>query len=238
MTLAIHRFTSPQDLFSFAAIDFLAELKNTLEKKTHFDVALPGGETAQQFFLVLKNMLVGNKNLSSIRFFFSDERTVPLESKDSNAGNAYRILLEPLAIEEAQFFPMYNQKNSAAHSAQEYENILLNKLLKNSDGVPVFDLIYLGIGGDGHTASLFPHSVVFKENDLVCAVAEKNISHQRITFMPKLINNASRIIMMATGASKASIIRRIIDGPANEIALPAQMIMKNPQARGALLLAI
>jgi 6-phosphogluconolactonase/glucosamine-6-phosphate isomerase/deaminase len=102
---------SLEEMFEQAAQDFHTLFDGVMAKKQYFDVALSGGATAKAFFGFLINQIMSHKHLARLRFFFSDERVVDLESYDSNAGNAFRLLIEPLAINNDQFFPMYDGKN-------------------------------------------------------------------------------------------------------------------------------
>ncbi len=238
MSLAIVNHETLELLFEHAAKDFLVDFEATLHKKQFFDVALSGGATAKAFFGFLINVLINHKHLSQIRFFFSDERVVGIDSSDSNAGNALNLLLKPLGIDSAQVFPMYDGKNRAEACAREYES-LIKKLVENdADGVPVFDLIYLGIGQDGHTASLFPHNELLKDgHGLIRSMKEAGFPYDRITMMPGLINAARRICVMAYGPSKASIINDIINGPELGHALPAQLVLRNTASNVTLMTA-
>lgn len=241
MSLTIHNASSANALFLEAASDFLRLLDVTLEHKPHFDVALSGGSTAKEFFRILAHTASGHRNIERIRFFFSDERVVPLANVDSNAGSALRLLLEPLSIDVSNFFPMYDGTRSAELSASSYENLLRNSLANDNSGLPVFDLIYLGLGQDGHTASLFPHSHLIRniDNDkrLVVVTSEPHIAYERITLMPRLINNSKNICIMATGESKAKVVDNIINGPLMPESLPAQLVLRNVSGQVTLMTA-
>jgi 6-phosphogluconolactonase len=232
MSLKIDRYQSVAHMMQIAAHDFLAELEQVVEKKPFFDVALLGGSTAKDFFNYLVPIAMYHPNLKKIRFFFSDERAVPLESVDSNAGNAWRLLLEPLGIDQAQFFPMYDGIDGK-NSAQNYQKLLEEKLLLKK-GLPTFDLIYLGLGLDGHIASLFPNSAILEEKTLVSATKEPNIPFERITLMPKILKAAQKVCLLATGAEKKALIDRIIK---DDLDVPAEIILKKPKNSVAVLLA-
>lgn len=229
MSLTVVNHESLEDLFEKAAQDFLLYFDETLQKKSTFAVALSGGASAKAFFGFLINVLSGHENLSKLRFFFSDERVVAIDNADSNAGNAFRLLLEPLGLNAAQIFPMYDEKSSRDECALAYENLVKQLLPANAHDVPVFDLIYLGIGQDGHTASLFPRNNLLKDpHSLVRATnAEEGFPYDRITMMPRLINAAVRIYILAYGPAKAAVIHNIINGPELPERLPAQLIMRN-----------
>lgn len=232
------KFASEYELFSWAAEDFVARALAAFEHKDYFDVALSGGSTAQNYFAILSKRLQGQIFLNRLRFFVSDERVVDFSSKDSNAGNAWLKLLKPLGLAKSQLFALHDQSYPPAQGALEYEKLLKELLHKE---VPVFDIIYLGVGLDGHTASIFPYSTMVKNIDadprLVAAPEEEVAGYKRLSFMPRLINAAAHICIMAPGASKAQIINDIMTGPLDPIKLPAQLIMRTHNKNLSVLLS-
>src|SRR5580704_6920827 len=137
MPLKINYYQSMAHMMQIAAHDFLAELEQVLEKKPFFDVALSGGQTAKDFFNYLVPIAMYHQLLKKIRFFFSDERAVPLDSPESNAGNAWRLLLEPLGIDKSQFFPMYDPNFSGNQNAENYQKLLEENLTLKKN-IPCF----------------------------------------------------------------------------------------------------
>lgn len=238
MALVVINHDSIEDLFERAARDFLSRFDETLTKKPFFDVALLGGTTANAFFTFLINQLIGHANLSRVRFFFSDERVVEIDSTDSNAGNAKRLLLSPLGIDDTQIFPMYDGKCHPEACAKDYENLVKTLVPIDAQDVPIFDLIYLGIGQDGHTASLFPHNEILEDaHRLVRATKESGFPYDRITMMPRLIIAATQIYVLAYGPQKAAVINEIVNGPLLPHSLPAQLILRNEASNAILLTA-
>lgn len=221
------KFENEDELFSWAADDFVAKACASLEHKDYFDVALSGGSTAQNYFAVLAETLRDATFLNRLRFFVSDERVVDFSQPESNAGNAWRKLLIPLGLNESQLFSLYNSACSPEEAAQTYEK-LLKKLFQ--EDIPVFDIIYLGVGQDGHTASIFPYSLLAKnhstETRLVASSEDEIAGFRRLTFMPNLINAAKNICVMAPGKNKAKIIDEITTGPLDPLRLPAQLVMR------------
>jgi len=223
-----------------AATGFMRIFEETARKKKSFDVALSGGVTAKEFFSFLVSEIRGHKNLDQIRFFFSDERVVPLESEESNAGNALRNLLDPLSIARRQFFPMYDAKNSSQVCALLYEKLLAKNLAVDKAGLPCFDLLYLGIGLDGHIASLFPNSPLVdaatNHQGYVSVANMPGVLYERITLMPKVINAAKHIHVMAFGAKKAPVIKSILIGPYTPNLFPAQLVLRQTLSQVVLFL--
>lgn len=233
MPINIHSATSSELVLKEAAHHFILKMGHTLKEKPTFDVALSGGSTAQAFFGQLFKALSCDQNISRIRFFFSDERTVALDSKDSNAGNAWRALLKPLSVGQENFFPMFDDRRTAQDCALIYQKLLEKKLSSSGSGIPRFDLTYLGIGLDGHTASLFPHSRLLSlngEDGLVAAVHEEGLAHERITFMPRLILASQNISVLALGRDKSLILDQVLYGELKPTHLPAQLILRDRSA--------
>lgn len=234
MSLNYINFDTKTHLFEWACDNFLEQASTTLKHKNFFDVALSGGATAQEFFkfFIKKNYKI--KYLDHIRFFVSDERVVDLSNSNSNAGNAWRILLKNLSISIKNFFPLYDDLSSPEQAAAKYEKLLRNKLVLNEDNLPSFDLIYLGLGQDGHTASLFPHHALLKNleknSQLIAATKEELAGFRRLTFMPRLINAAQNICMMAAGAQKEDVLNTIINGPLDTQSFPAQLVIRDTKS--------
>lgn len=231
MVPSMIKFDEQQELFSWAADNFISLACQTLVHKSYFDVALSGGTTAQGLFKALSHKAQALSFMHQVRFFVSDERMVDLSSLESNAGNLWRGLLLPLGLKRENFFPPYDASDhSLEHCAAAYESLLKNLLDLSSEQVPIFDLLYLGIGQDGHTASLFPGSPLVNNiefNELLVAASEEQARTRRITFMPKLINAARNICVMAVGEAKAQVISDIMLGPLMPQKLPAQFVLRS-----------
>jgi 6-phosphogluconolactonase len=229
VSIIIKRYDDKSILFAAAVDDFLCLFKKTLTHKKYFDVALSGGQTAKEFFAILRNKIHDLPHLSHLRFFFSDERASVFDSADSNAGNAWRIL-SSTSVKRSQFFPMFDDINSPAICARNYESLLQRELSLNACNIPIFDLIYLGIGSDGHTASLFPNSKLINNHmtnkKLVDTEKIDHIPFERITLMPRIIQAAQQIHVIAVGQEKAAIIDQILNGALDPTELPAQLILR------------
>lgn len=229
--MEVVNFADRHELFLWATRNFFEVAHEAISERQHFDVALSGGSTAQSFCKALKERNLPPELIAHTRFFLSDERMVPLTSNDSNGGNLWRSLLLPLTVSRQCFFPLYDGTQSVEVSARTYEHALKSLLSQNKNGTPIFDLIYLGIGEDGHTASLFPHSqlmaTIDENQSLIAATAENLGGFERITFMPKLILSARHICVMAPGDNKALVIERIVNGPMVPQKLPAQLILRS-----------
>ncbi|CCH41667.1 hypothetical protein BN7_1208 [Wickerhamomyces ciferrii] len=198
-----------------------------LSSKEYFDIAISGGSLGK----VLKAGLVTNKELGSKiqwskwRVFFSDERLVPLEHEDSNYGLFNELVLKSLAHEGHEGPTVYTINESLLHDsdtsndeaiAKEYASFLPKSL----------DLILLGCGPDGHTASLFPGRKLLKESNVTIATIADSPKppSRRITFTFPVLQNSKNIAFVAEGEGKAPVLKEIF-GP-TESGLPCELVNK------------
>jgi 6-phosphogluconolactonase len=159
----------------------------------------------------------------SIEFFWGDERTVPLSSEESNAGVALRTFFNQVPDNPARVHPWQTDINPDT-AAANYQ-ALLGELLPVEDGYPRFDLVLLGMGDDGHTASLFPHTTALNETERwTAANPVEKLNTVRLTLTAPVINNARMVVFLIAGANKAERLAEVIDGPAEPDRLPSQMI--------------
>ena len=157
-----------------------------------------------------------------IYFFFGDERYVPFTSPDNNGSMVKKTLFDPLSIADANIFYI-NTAIPPDESAKKYAQCIL----AHFENKPVrFDLILLGLGENGHTASLFPHTPVLKEKKaLVKAVYLEDLSSYRITMTAALINGAYAIAFLVYGAAKANAVYEVLKGERDFGTYPAQLII-------------
>lgn len=228
MSVKENYFSSSTALNNALADDFLWRCHESLHKKNYFNVALAGGSSAQDFFAALLPKLKNSDVKKQIRFFFSDERVTSVESSESNAGNARRLLLDPLGISSEQIFLLYDEKKTPHDNARDYELMLFRLLDCTNNAVPSFDVIYLGIGTDGHTASIFPGSdLITDQQRLVRATKQAPKPFERITMMPRLLQSARRVIISAFGDKKLHLIQQLMHGEYNPQQFPAQLILRD-----------
>ncbi len=192
---------------AYSASDFIAKtIDSILLNKSRAKIALCGGSTPKDAY-----SLIGKKNLewSNVDVFLGDERWVDNKSQDSNC-----FLLNNSLFKEgnpslsASFFSVNTvELASPEKSADDYETILKNNL----DGdPPKFDLILLGLGDDGHTASLFPDSDALLERDKLITVGEGK-GYKRITFTSKLLSSADKVVFLISGSAKQKALKRLLD---------------------------
>jgi len=207
------------DALSRAAADELAAVARAKAGTCH--VALSGGSTPRRMFEVLVARGRDALPWDRVELWWGDERTVPPEDPDSNYGAAMRVLA-PLRLDPARIHRMEGERPPEA-AAADYERALVEAL----GAPPVLDLVLLGLGPDGHTASLFPGSPAVAEtqrwvvaNPVDSPVAKGKTT--RLTLTAPAINAARRICFLVAGADKATVLRDVLEGPRGKY--PAQLI--------------
>ncbi len=198
--------------------EFVFKLIN--QKNGNFFLALSGGSTPKIWFDYLAENHSQDIPWNRIQLFWGDERCVPPDDPGSNFGMTKKHLLEKIKIPEENIHRIHGEIDPVS-AAEQYEKELYETLGEN----PVFDLIILGMGDDGHTASIFPHEINLWDSEKLCAVATHPISGQkRVSFTGKLINNASAVTFLVTGENKAERIKEIIDEEPNAVYYPASLV--------------
>ena len=191
-----------------------------------FNLALSGGETAKQMFSIWVNEYSSNINWTNIRFFWVDERCVNPDDKDSNYGQAYNLLFNPLGIPAENIHRIHGEADPETEAIR-YSSIVKDNLPYHGNS-PYFDCIILGIGNDAHTASLFPDRIPLLTDSRNYAVSQHPETHQqRITMTGTLILNGSPLLIPAPGSGKYHVIEKVIKGYSDTNATPAAYILSN-----------
>jgi 6-phosphogluconolactonase len=226
----IKTFHDAEQLNSFAAEKFVEIADASIRSGGIFTVALSGGSTPKSLFQLLSSDEYKNKvDWSKVFFFFGDERNVALDDKDSNFLMADENLFAPLQIPDANIFRWNTEAEDAQLIAEDYETaILVFFSLSDEELFPRFDLIFLGMGADGHTASLFPQTQALKETkrNAVANRIEK-LDTTRLTLTFPAINNAANLIFLVKGADKAETLREVLQGEFQPEKYPAQAVKLN-----------
>ncbi len=202
---------------------FLEISRESIQSRGRFLVALSGGSTPLKMYDILAQEPFSSQiDWAKIHIFLSDERFVLESDEASNFGPLKKILLDKISIPQENIHPVVTQITTPELVAHEYENEL-----KKISGVeiPSLDAIFLGIGPDGHTASLFPGIYTPEENEpLVLAIHNSpKPPSERISFSMRLINNAQNVIFLANGSEKATVLKEILENGTSEKILPARM---------------
>ncbi len=185
-----------------------------------FTLALAGGSTPKRLYSSLSR---AGLPWDRLEVFWSDERYVPPDHPDSNQAMARSAWLNQVPIPTSQVHPMPTQPADPAVAAQLYEEELRRCFSLAPAAVPQFDLILLGLGDDGHTASLFPHTPALAVRDRLVTVGAKE-GQPRLTFTVPVINAAARVIFLVTGANKNPALRQVMTTGGDDQAYPARLV--------------
>jgi len=189
--------------------------------------AFSGGTTPHGLYQSLvSSATTGEVPWESVELFFGDERDVPQDHTDSNYRMVQRTLLDHVPIDPRRVHPMPADRDQLESAADEYEQLIRSIVPAGDDGVPRFDLILLGMGQEGHVASLFPRTPALDEREkLVIAHHVSTLGRWRMTFTFPLINAARNVLLLVTGEDKAQAVADIFSNePARSEFLPASRI--------------
>ena len=237
MSNAIVRiYRDPEELAIKAARRFARLADQYVVGCGKFTVALSGGSTPRAMFsLLAEHPFADTVPWSSIYFFWGDERCVPPDHPDSNYRMAYESLLSKAPIPERNIFRIPAEIPEPERAAEEYATALTEFFAAGRgattsgtaplSNLPRFDLVFLGMGPDGHTASLFPHSAALQEGErIVVANYVEKFKAYRITLTATTINNARNVTFLVAGADKADALKHVLEGPGEPDHYPSQMI--------------
>lgn len=203
-----------------AFADFLQKEIAQVEK---INIALSGGSTPKVLFDILAKKYADKIRWKKVNFYWGDERCVAPTDEESNYKMADEKLLQHINIPPGNIHRVLGE-NDPTEEANRYGD-LIEANLNLKGGLPIFDLIILGMGSDGHTASIFPDEIELLEVDKTCAVAVHPESGQRrISLTGKVINTARQVHFLVTGASKNSVVKEIFSKTGNYKNYPAAHI--------------
>lgn len=201
----------------------LEQATGAIAQGGQFTLALAGGNTPRPLY---ESLVCADTPWSQWHIFWGDERYVPLDHPDSNAGMAFQVWLNHVPIPKNQIHPMPTADADPQTAADRYEQVLRQTFGIRDGEFPRFDLILLGMGPDGHTASLFPHTAALTVGDRLITVGNKD-GQPRLTFTVPLINHARQILFLVTGANKQTALRHIFAGTGDPHLYPARLITGN-----------
>jgi len=209
------------DLFETAADMFVTQATEAVRTNGRFTVALSGGSTPKSLYALLatKPGIPWDK----VYFFWGDERHVPPDDPESNYRMVNEALLSKIQVPPENIFRIHAEEKDAAAAAQQYEQVIKDFFHLSPGQFPRFDLIYLGTGPDGHTASLFPGTAALNETQrLVVANWVPKFNTDRLTFTYPVLNAAACVTFLASGPDKAPILHDILENSA--AGLPSQRV--------------
>lgn len=187
--------------------------QDAIVQKSFFSAALSGGHSPQEFYCTLGG-LSDSPAWEKTFLFQTDERFVPPDDRDNNARMIRENLIETLPLREEQIVFIDTKTSSAQEAAERYEQQVRAFWNKYQSGVPGFDLALLGVGNDGHTASLFPGTGALdgSADKAVISVRGKDFSYERISITLSVINHSRYVVFLILGAEKSGVTKRILEG--------------------------
>jgi 6-phosphogluconolactonase len=210
-----------------AAKRVVAIAEEAVARCGRFTVALAGGSTPKRLYsLLTAEPYCTRLPWRKIHLFWGDERAVPPEHQDSNFGMARATLLSRVPIPANQVYRMQAEWADLDAAASEYEAEIAKVFeIRPTDEPPMFDLILLGLGPDGHTASLFPHSHALQEiTRWVAPNYIPELKANRLTLTTRILNRAATVLFLVSGGEKAAVLQAVLEGPPDPERLPAQLI--------------
>jgi 6-phosphogluconolactonase len=223
------RLLSDGELFHAAAEEVVRIGQLSQQETGRFSLVLSGGSTPRRLYqLLAEHPYRAQLDWSKVDFFWGDERAVPPTHQDSNYRMAKETMLDKLGVLPERIHRIAGEKPNLDQAAREYE-IEIERALGKIAGVtprpPHFNLFLLGLGEDGHTASLFPGTKALDETRRwVVAHDVPAVSGKRVTMTPPLINAAHFIIFLVAGATKARVLAEVLQGLTDPHRYPAQLI--------------
>lgn len=216
-------FLTPEDLANNFAEELIGLIKIAEKGNTSLAIAISGGSTPRLLFTVLSDKYSTAVDWRVVKLFWVDERCVPPDNTESNFGMTNKTLLSKIEIPSENIFRMRGE-DDPVKEAERYSE-LIDKQIHQKNSIPVFDIVLLGMGEDGHTASIFQGNEKLFSSNKNCDVAVHPVSGQnRITLTGKVINNARSIFFLVTGNNKADIVNEIFRNSAVSGMFPAAYV--------------
>jgi 6-phosphogluconolactonase len=218
-------FPSPDELAEKFAVEMAGMIDDSAKKNKPFTIVLSGGSTPELLFSLLgKKKYADSVPWQYVHLFWGDERCVSPDNADSNFGMTSRTLLGKIDIPSNNIHRIRGEEDPEKEVYRYSDEISL--YISKRDGIPRFDLVVLGLGEDGHTASIFPGHQELLDSDKICEVACHPLSKQkRITLTGRVINNADKIAFLVTGKKKMEIVEKILKNEQTALNYPAYYIV-------------
>ena len=221
---------TPEAVAREAARRFVLHAAAAIQQRGRFAVALSGGSTPKRLYeLLAQDPYRDQVDWDYVHFFWGDERFVPFTNPASNYHMTEVALLNALELTNGNTHRVQTELESADAAAAAYEQEIVKFFGLAKGELPKFDLILLGLGTNGHTASLFPYSNALRVRDrLVAAEYIDEVKQARITLTVPVLNAAREVTFLVTGAEKANVVKEVLMGPADPDRLPAQLVHPDP----------
>ena len=217
--------TTPQELFAAAADEVIRAANDAVARDGRFTIALSGGSTPKALFNLLATNAKTTLPWDKMFFFWGDERHVGPTDPDSNYRMADEAMLSKVPVPAANVFRFAAENPDAAEVASSYEKTLQKFFHLPAGGFPSFDLILLGMGPDGHTASLFPGSSGLQEKSrLVIANWVEKLKTHRLSFTLPVLNAARCVAFLVSGTDKATMVKTVLEENVPPEQYPAKLV--------------
>ncbi len=221
----IRTLTTPQELFSAAAEEVVRTTNEAVAQRGRFTIALSGGSTPKSLFNLLATNAKSTLPWDRMFFFWGDERHVPPTDPDSNYRMADETMLSKIPVAAGNVFRIPTENPDAAAAAEAYEQTLRKFFELKPGEFPRFDLILLGMGPDGHTASLFPGTAALQEQSrLVVANWVEKMKTHRLTLTLPVLNAARCVTFLVSGIDKAPALHEVLESDAPGDQYPSKLI--------------
>jgi 6-phosphogluconolactonase len=223
--MEVRTLTTPQELFAAAAEEVVHAASEAVAQRGRFTIALSGGSTPKSLFNLLATNARTTLPWDHMYFFWGDERHVPPTDPESNYRMADEAMLSKIPVAVGNVFRILAENPNADAAAADYEQALRKFFALEVGAAPRFDLILLGMGPDGHTASLFPNSAALQEKSrLVVANWVEKFKTHRLTFTLPVLNAARSVAFLVSGTDKASALKAVLQSDAPGEQYPAKLV--------------
>jgi 6-phosphogluconolactonase len=224
-SVEIRKLTTPQELFAAAAEEVVRAAEEAVAARGRFTIALSGGSTPKSLFNLLATNARTTLPWDRMFFFWGDERHVPPTDAESNYRMADEAMLSKIPVAAGNVFRIATENPDAAAAADAYEQTLRKFFQLGPGEFPRFDLILLGMGPDGHTASLFPGTAALQEKSrLVVANWVEKLKASRITLTLPVLNAARCVAFLVSGTDKADALKAVLEGDAPGEQYPSKLV--------------
>ena len=221
----IRKVRDTNELSRVGAEEYLRAARDATRQRGIFTVALAGGRTPTGLYELLATHSASELAWDRMHFFWGDERSVPPDHPDSNYRMAREALLSRVGVPAENVHRIATEQGDANRVAANYEQSLREFFHLEEGRLPRFDFVLLGMGADGHTASLFPGTpAVHERSRLVVALWVETLRSYRITLTPPVLNNAATVVFLVAGPDKASALREVLYGEDRPHLYPSQAI--------------
>lgn len=217
-------FNNAKELAGQLAQDFSQAISEKASSGDKLTVALSGGHTPKTFFEILADQYADKIAWDKVVFFWGDERCVPPDNDESNFKMTNLALLSKIDIPEENIHRVRGE-DPPHNEALRYTEEIKEFIPSGANGFPSFDWIFLGMGPDGHTASLFPGAPTLEEKEKICVVAtHPETGQKRVSLTFPVLDGAKRVSFLVAGDSKAPVLKEIMDSGGKPLPYPASMV--------------